>query len=382
MNCGNSFIEWTKLLYTSTNVPLLLSGTLSPKITPFRGVKQGDPLSAFLILMTIEPLGNLLRSNEGPGICITPRDTATSLFFTDDSTLLSSSLSGVEAQLDIVQLYCDGSGAKLNLSKSTLLALNRHQICPPFAKVKDLSPTESVKYLGIPFSQSPVGDLMIEFLEDRFYSVFRQCFRRARTVRGRLLVSQTMVYHACGILPLILTSPAFTSKIQSLLNRFVLSRRYEQDSTHVQLIKSEFLYLPQFKGDLQVSFIEAQLKKQKLQFLQQFSIQSGTATPRNWTRTGLEILKCILPDFGPYQSLDILKISPRWHSTMVYWNIAAPWWKQTCVWWHQSNWDLTDKDLSQLERFIRLLEAPIWIHIDSDLHFEQRQRSTSVSSHR
>ena len=156
-------------------------------------MKQGDPLSTLLFLMTIEPLGNLLRRNEGPGICITPCDTATSLSFPDDSTLLSSSLGGVEAQLEIVQHYCDGSGARLNLSKSTLLALNRHQVCSPFDKVRVLFPTESAKYLGIPFSKSPVGEEMIKFLEDRFYSGFRHWFRRARTVRGRLLVAQTMV---------------------------------------------------------------------------------------------------------------------------------------------------------------------------------------------
>nr|CCA24317.1 hypothetical protein UM06265.1 [Albugo laibachii Nc14] len=251
MNCGNSFIAWTKLLYTSTNVSLLLNETLSPKITPSRGVKQGDPLSALLFLMTIEPLRNLLRSNEGPGICITPRDTATSLFFADDSTLLSSSLSGVKAQLDIVQLYCDGSGAKLNLSKSTLLALNRHQICPPFAKKKVLSPTESAKYLGIPFSQSPAGDLMIEYLEDRFYSGFRQWFRQARTVRGRLLVAQNMDLSRLWHYTTHFNIPQHSLRIwQSLLNRFVLSRRYERDSKHLHRIKSEFLYLPQSKDGL------------------------------------------------------------------------------------------------------------------------------------
>nr|CCA27000.1 pollike protein putative [Albugo laibachii Nc14] len=108
MNCGNSFIQWTKLLYNNTHVSLLLNGTLLPNITPSRGVKQGDPLSALLFLMTIEPLGNLLRRNEGPGICITPTNTATSLFFADDTTLLSSSLGEVEAQLAIIQHYCDG----------------------------------------------------------------------------------------------------------------------------------------------------------------------------------------------------------------------------------------------------------------------------------
>ena len=80
MNWGASFIQWTKLLLTNTNFSLLSNGRLSPKIAPSRDVKQGDPLSPLLFLMTIEPLGNLLRRNEGPGICITPTDTATSLF--------------------------------------------------------------------------------------------------------------------------------------------------------------------------------------------------------------------------------------------------------------------------------------------------------------
>nr|CCA23055.1 PREDICTED: similar to pollike protein putative [Albugo laibachii Nc14] len=93
MNCGAVFIQSTKLQYTNTNVSLSLNGTLSPKITPYRGVKQGDPLSAVRFLMTIESLGNLLWRNIGPGICITPTDTTTSLFFADESTLLSSSLS-------------------------------------------------------------------------------------------------------------------------------------------------------------------------------------------------------------------------------------------------------------------------------------------------
>ena len=383
MNCGNSFIKWTKLLYTNTNVSLLLNGTLSPKITPSRGVKQGDPLSALLFLMTIEPLGNLLRRNEGPGICITPMDTATSLFFADDSTLLSSSLGGVEAQLDVVQLYCDGSGAKLNLSKSTLLPLNRHQVCPPFALVKVLSRCESVKYLGVPFSQSPVNDLMIEFLEDRFYGGFRQWFRRARTVRGRLLVAQTMVLSRLWHFTTHFNIPQhLLRRWQSMLNRFVLSRKYERDSTHMQLIRSELLYLPFSKGGLQVTNIEKQLMKQRLQFLQQFAHHSSTAAPSNWTLTGMEIVKHILPKFGPFKPLDILTISPRRHATMVRWNVASSWWKQTCIWWSQSKWELTPKTLSSQEQYIVMLNAPVWLPVDSHLHFEQRRRSTSAVAHR
>nr|CCA15766.1 AlNc14C15G1672 [Albugo laibachii Nc14] len=75
--------------------------------------------------MTIQPLGNLLSQHEEHGIWINRTTIATGLFFADDSTLLSETIHGVLKQLELVQVYCDGSGAKLNLNKSTLLSLNR-----------------------------------------------------------------------------------------------------------------------------------------------------------------------------------------------------------------------------------------------------------------
>nr|CCA25914.1 AlNc14C332G10700 [Albugo laibachii Nc14] len=138
MNCGASAIQWTKLLYTKTNVPFF-NGTISSKITPSRRVKQGNPLSVLLIVMTIEPLGNLLQ-----------------------------------------RLW----------------------------------------HFKTPFD-----------------------------------ISQHIL-----------------RRWQSMLNRFVLSRKYERDSAHMQLIRSEILYLPSSKAGLQVPMIEKQLKKQHIPFLQQFAI--------------------------------------------------------------------------------------------------------------
>nr|CCA26765.1 AlNc14C411G11458 [Albugo laibachii Nc14] len=79
--------------------------------------------------ISIEPLGNLLRQHEEHGIWINGTTVATGLFFAADSTLLSETANGVLTQLDLVQVYCDGSGAKLNLNKSSLLSLNRMLPC-------------------------------------------------------------------------------------------------------------------------------------------------------------------------------------------------------------------------------------------------------------
>ena len=74
---------------------------------------------------------------------------ATSVFFVDNSTLLSRSLSGIEALFDLVKLYCGGSGAKLNFAKRVHMPLNRRSTSPCFLGVKVLERGETVKFLGI-----------------------------------------------------------------------------------------------------------------------------------------------------------------------------------------------------------------------------------------
>ena len=168
MAVGKSYIDWVRLLNNNTTAQLMINGNIKLSITPQREVKQGDPLSALLFLMTIEPLGNLLRQHEEHGIGINGTTAATGLFFADESTLLSETPNGVLAQLELLQVYCDGSGAKFNLSKSSLLSLNRTKPCPIIPDLTVLGPEDSVKYLGIPFGQEPTRSMVISTLDKRF----------------------------------------------------------------------------------------------------------------------------------------------------------------------------------------------------------------------
>lgn len=59
-----------------------------------------------------------------------------------------------------------------------------------------------------------------------------------------------------------------------------------------------------FKDRIQFPFIVAQLKEQRFQFSQWIIFQSSIVSPRNWILSGVEITWCIMPDFGPYRSLD------------------------------------------------------------------------------
>ncbi|KAF1329068.1 putative Pollike protein, partial [Globisporangium splendens] len=383
MGCGSEFVQWVRLLYTEPQAHLVINQNIQPVLFPTRGVKQGDPLSALLFLLTIEPLGNLLRSHKEFGVCLTEDHTSTSVFFADDTTLLGGSIASVQAQLELVEEYCNGSGAKLNLGKSNLMALNRNEICPQLPGVHVLGRAESVKFLGIPFSQSPVNDDIVNFLEQRFYDGFKMWYRRARTLRGRLLVAQTMVLSRLWHYTQHVSIPSSVVKRwQSMLNRFVLSRKHDRDASHIQLIPKEFLYLPRSEGGLQIPSIEAQLKRQRLQHLLQFMRPASKPDERSWTTPSAELLTAVLPQVGRRTALDFLTMSPLRHGTMIKWELISGWWKETWVWWYKIRWEISWHDLPTDERVWYGLNQPIWFHSDPDLHYEQTPRSQTTAAHR
>ena len=383
MGFGTEFVQWIKLLYTDPQAHLIINQNIQPALFPTRGVKQGDPLSALLFILTIEPLGNMLRSHEEYGVCLSADHTATSTFFADDSTLLGGSIPNLQAQLEIVEEYCQGSGAKLNLSKSMLLALNRNQDCPMLPDVQVLGRTETAKYLGTPFGQSCVDDVLVEFLEQRFYDGIKAWYRRARTLRGRLLIAQTMVLSRLWHYTQHVAIPATVVKRwQSMLNRFVLSRKHDRDASHIQLIPQEFLFQRRSDGGLGIPSVDAHLKRQRLQLLLQFMSAASAVGVRNWTTASCELLKLVLPRTGGSRALDFLSISPLRHGDMIKWRLTSAWWKATWTSWYKIRWEVTWRDLPSEERAWYGLRQPIWYHSDAELHFEQTPRTSTSTARR
>jgi hypothetical protein len=74
MKCGSAFIAWVRLLDTDPEARLMIDGNILPGLHPTRGVKQGDPLSALLVLMVIKPRGSLLRAHEEYGVRLADSD--------------------------------------------------------------------------------------------------------------------------------------------------------------------------------------------------------------------------------------------------------------------------------------------------------------------
>jgi len=103
------------------------------------------------------------------------------MYFVDDTTLISRNVPSLFQQLELVQVYCQGSGAKLNQSKCVVFALNKN---PPLPTVPDyyvLPDGDTVNFLGVMFGRHNTTAQVIETLDRHLASarmdvgVSKQC---------------------------------------------------------------------------------------------------------------------------------------------------------------------------------------------------------------
>ncbi len=117
-NFGQNFIKWVKILYTNPLASIKNNGWLSKTIALGWGVRQGCPLSCLLFVLSVEVLATKLRSNgEIKGFKTPSREIKTSLY-ADDNTLLLDGLDSLEQALEVVRVFSDVAGPKINLEKS------------------------------------------------------------------------------------------------------------------------------------------------------------------------------------------------------------------------------------------------------------------------
>jgi hypothetical protein len=94
--CRLGFAErWIKLIMMcvkSATYAVLINGTLTGRITPSKGIRQGDPISSYLFLLCAKALSSILSKAENdkmfPRVPMSKKGPQLShLFFVDDSLL-------------------------------------------------------------------------------------------------------------------------------------------------------------------------------------------------------------------------------------------------------------------------------------------------------
>ena len=144
------FINMVKMLYSNIESCVMNAGHSTGYFPIERGVKQGDPISAFLFILAIEILAISVRSdNNIKGIYIEETEIKLSIY-ADDVTVFLNDLNSANKLVSLLKEFEKVSGLAVNLAKSEAMWLGSNKGRPDTPlEVKWAS---TVKITGVYFS--------------------------------------------------------------------------------------------------------------------------------------------------------------------------------------------------------------------------------------
>jgi mannosylglycoprotein endo-beta-mannosidase len=122
-NIPSSFIDMMKLLYNDIESCVTNNGTSTPYFKITRGVRQGDPIAAYLFTLAIELLAINIRNNSKI-IGIKVNDTEIKLsMYADDLTGLVVGIKSIKELMSTIHEFKNYSGLSVNCDKTELMTM-------------------------------------------------------------------------------------------------------------------------------------------------------------------------------------------------------------------------------------------------------------------
>jgi hypothetical protein len=208
---ANSWIRSVMRCVTSARYAVRVNGDLTEPVVPMRGIRQGDPISPYLFILCTEGLSCLLKKQEAQGELQGIKNgrlgpSISHLLFADDSIFFAKSdRRSVDALHHTLNLFCDGSGQKINLDKSTIFFGNgcRNEI-KMAVKQKLGVHNELLQdyYLGMPtdVGRSPI--ITFRYLYDRMWKRISRNSDRPLSRAG----NETLLKEVIQAIPTYVTS--------------------------------------------------------------------------------------------------------------------------------------------------------------------------------
>ncbi|KAL0413741.1 UNVERIFIED_CONTAM: hypothetical protein Sradi_1575800 [Sesamum radiatum] len=154
----HAFVRLVITCVTSISYSFIVNGCEFGSVIPQRGLRQGDPLSPYLLLFFTEALSSLLLNAERERsireIAIRNAPRISHLLFANDTLIFSeASRDAMNAVAEMLNTYALASGQSINYNKSTVVYSSNIRFklqdqLPIILKIQREEKHE--KYLGIP----------------------------------------------------------------------------------------------------------------------------------------------------------------------------------------------------------------------------------------
>uniref|UniRef100_A0A803PJY6 Reverse transcriptase domain-containing protein n=1 Tax=Cannabis sativa TaxID=3483 RepID=A0A803PJY6_CANSA len=234
LNFPHRFINLVMACISTVSFSFSINQQVLGRVTPSRGIRQGDPLSPYLFLLCSEGLSSLISQknlatksrNNGLGLKIARNAPIIShLFFADDSLLFSPASSrSANTIKEVLHAYCSASGQMVNYNKSSLFFSPNTDEDTKYHITSTLGiPVRNFfeKYLGLPQTFGRTKKEIFNYLSDRAWSHLNKWNSKHFSKGGKEILLKSVVQEipsyamACFKLP-----ASFHSKIESMMAQF------------------------------------------------------------------------------------------------------------------------------------------------------------------
>ena len=151
---GENFIHWIKVLLNNQQ-SCVINGCFTTRYFNLeKDARQGGPISAYLFILALEVLFELIKNNDDiRGITIF-NHTFLYTAFADDSTFFLNDLLSVKNLIDTFTVFSLFSGLKANFSKCEIAGLGSLKgVLEAVCSSKSINlTTDTIKILGVHFS--------------------------------------------------------------------------------------------------------------------------------------------------------------------------------------------------------------------------------------
>ena len=255
------FVErWISLVMAcihTVHFSVLIDGVPKGFINPTRGIRQGDPLSPYIFLLCVEGLPTLLQKASSSGSLKGIQSSRggpwiSHLFFADDSLLFGqASISNCRKILDILTVYENCSGQKINREKTSLFFSpnTAPSIRQDILDWGSQGTNNFDKYLGLPAmigrSKRAIFNNLKERIVQRLKGWKEKFLSKARREVLIKSIAQSIPTYAmnCFRLP-----KSWCDEISSLISSYWWGQQKEERKVH--WVKWDTLCIPKLEGGL------------------------------------------------------------------------------------------------------------------------------------
>ncbi|XP_015931910.1 uncharacterized protein LOC107458226 [Arachis duranensis] len=237
--------EWVRLVMScvkSATYRFKINGKLSNKITPQRGLRQGDPLSPYLFILAAESFTNLMekarRDKLISGIRLAPSaPVITHLLFADGCIIFAGAEEEEMYQLiQILNKYTEVSGQRINTEKSGLIFGSQVSIQRRvnIEEITGMAAWEDLgRYLGLPARWGRSKNRALEWIKEKILDKMQGWKDKLLNQAGKEILIKAVIQAIPAFAMNVIKFPkSFCKGIEAAIARFWWANNGKEKSIH------------------------------------------------------------------------------------------------------------------------------------------------------